>query len=50
MIATVEIYDRLESMKDLSVPNIELAEYKAPDNFSAADCPMCRAGDPITVF
>lgn len=50
VIATAEIYDRLESMKDLGVPNIALAEYKAPDNFAAADCPMCKAGDPITVF
>jgi orotate phosphoribosyltransferase len=50
VIATVEIYDRLESMKDLGVPNIALAEYKAPDNFPVEACPMCRAGDPITVF
>jgi hypothetical protein len=27
-----------------------LAEYKAPENFTAADCPMCKAGEPITSF
>ena len=50
VIATVEIYDRMEAMADLGVPNIALAEYKAPDNFPAGACPMCKAGDPITVF
>jgi orotate phosphoribosyltransferase len=50
VIATVEIYDRLEAMVDLGVPNIALAEYKAPENFPASDCPMCRAGEPVTVF
>jgi hypothetical protein len=32
------------------VPNYALAEYKAPENFAAADCPMCKAGEPITSF
>ena len=50
VIATVEIYDRMEAMNDLGVPNIALAEYKSPDNFPADACPMCRAGEPITVF
>jgi orotate phosphoribosyltransferase len=50
VIATVEIYDRLEAIIDLGVPNIALAEYKAPDNFAASDCPLCKAGEPITVF
>ena len=50
VIATVEIYDRMEAMADLGVPNIALAEYKSPENFPAADCPMCKAGEAITVF
>ena len=50
VIATVEIYDRMEAMIDLGVPNIALAEYKSPDNFPADACPMCKAGEPITVF
>ncbi len=50
VIATAEIYDRLEAIVDLGVPNIALAEYKAPDNFAAAECPLCAAGVPITTF
>ena len=50
VIATVEIYDRLEAIVDLGVPNFALAEYKAPENYAAADCPMCKAGMPITNF
>jgi len=50
VIATAEIYDRLESIVDLGVPNIALAEYKAPDNILIADCPMCREQQPITKF
>ena len=50
IVATMEIYDRLESQTDLGVPNFALAEYKAPPNFSAADCPLCEARVPITRF
>jgi orotate phosphoribosyltransferase len=50
VIATVQICDRLEAMVDLGVPNYALVEYKAPDNYPAADCPMCRAGEAITAF
>jgi orotate phosphoribosyltransferase len=50
VIGTVEIYDRLEPLVDLGVPNIALAEYRAPENYPAADCPMCRAGQPIASF
>ena len=50
VIATVEIYDRLEAVRDLGVPNFSLAEYKAPENFKTSDCPMCKAGEPITRF
>ena len=50
MIATVQICDRLEAIVDLGVPNYPLAEYAAPENHPAADCPMCRAGEPITTF
>ncbi len=50
VVATVEIYDRLEAIVDLRVPNIALAEYQAPENYKAADCPLCKAGAPITRF
>ncbi|HUL73631.1 MAG TPA: phosphoribosyltransferase family protein [Vicinamibacterales bacterium] len=50
VIGTVEIYDRLESIVNLGVPNIALAEYKAPDNYPVDDCPLCKAGQPIAKF
>jgi len=50
VLATVEIYDRCEAVVKLEVPNIALAEFKAPDNYKAADCPLCKAGVPITKF
>src|SRR5829696_7959802 len=50
VLATVEICDRMEAISDAGVPNHALAEYKAPENFPVADCPMCRAGEPITSF
>ena len=50
VLATVEIYDRLEAMVDLHVPNFALAEYKAPENYKVEECPMCKAGTPITRF
>ncbi len=50
VLATVEICDRLEAIVDLGVPNYALVEYRAPQNFPAAECPMCAAGEPITAF
>lgn len=50
VIATAQIYDRMEAMADAGAPNFALAEYKAPDNHPAADCPMCKAGTPIASF
>jgi len=50
VIATAEIYDRMEAMIDAGVPNVALAEYKAPDNYPADVCPLCRAGTPVTAF
>ena len=50
VIATVEICDSLEAVVDLGVPNYALAEYEAPENYAVAECPMCRAGEPITTF
>ncbi len=50
VLATAEICDRMEAMVDVGVPNYTLAEYRAPENFAAADCPMCHAGEPITSF
>jgi orotate phosphoribosyltransferase len=50
LAGTIEIYDRQEAIVDLGVPNIALAEYKAPDNYHADACPLCRAGQPVTAF
>lgn len=50
VVATVEICDRMEALVDLGVPNIALAEFKAPENYRTADCPLCKAGTPITRF
>jgi orotate phosphoribosyltransferase len=50
VVGTVEIYDRMEAIVDLGVPNIALAEYRASDNYPAAACPLCRAGQPVTAF
>ena len=50
VIATAQIYDRMEAIVDLGVPNYPLAEYKAPENELAESCSMCRAGQPITRF
>src|SRR5437763_4107741 len=44
VLATIEIYDRCESIVDLRVPNIALAEYKAPENYKASEWPLCKAG------
>ena len=50
VLATVEICDRMEAVVDAGVPNYALAEYPAPENYAAADCPMCKAGEPVTSF
>jgi orotate phosphoribosyltransferase len=50
VLATVEICDRMEAVVDLGVPNYALAEYPAPENYPAAECPMCKAGEPVTTF
>ena len=50
VIATAEIYDRMESIVQLGVPNFPLAEYKAPENYASASCPLCRSGVPISSF
>jgi orotate phosphoribosyltransferase len=50
VLATAEIYDRREALDDLGVPNVALAEYKAPENYKAVECPLCQDGVPITRF
>ena len=50
VIATVQICDRLEAIVDLGIPNYALAEYGAPENYSVAECPLCKAGTPVTHF
>ncbi len=48
--ATAEICDRLEAVVELGVPNVALAEYRAPENYPVAACPLCRDGVPVTRF
>jgi len=50
VLATAEIYDRMEAVVELDVPNFPLAEYKAPENYAAGSCPLCQSGVPITSF
>jgi orotate phosphoribosyltransferase len=50
VIGTAEICDRMVAADTLGVPNIALVEYKAPENYTVADCPLCKAGAPITRF
>jgi orotate phosphoribosyltransferase len=50
VIATAEIYDRMEAVAETGAPNIALAEYKAPENYPADGCPLCRRGVPVTSF
>ena len=50
VLASVEIFDRLEAIANIGAPNYALAEYKAPENFKASDCPLCAAQVPITRF
>jgi orotate phosphoribosyltransferase len=50
VVGTVQICDRLEAIVDLGVPNFALAEYRAPENYPAAACPLCQAGVPIAEF
>jgi orotate phosphoribosyltransferase len=50
VIATVEIYDRLEAVVELPVPNFALAEFRAPANYPAGSCPLCESGVAITAF
>ena len=50
VMATAQIYDRLEALDEPVVPNYALAEYRAPANHPATDCPLCAAGKPVTTF
>jgi orotate phosphoribosyltransferase len=50
VLATVEICDRLEAVADAGAPNYALVEYAAPENYPAAKCPLCAAGEPVTTF
>ena len=50
VVGTVEIYDRLEAVVDLGVPNIALAEYRAPENYPVANCQLCSGSQPIATF
>jgi orotate phosphoribosyltransferase len=50
VLATAEIYDRMDAVVSLDVPNFPLAEYKATENYPAAECPLCQSGVMVTTF
>jgi orotate phosphoribosyltransferase len=50
LIGTVEIVDRMEATMTLDAPNVALVDYKAPENYPADTCPLCRSGVAITAF
>lgn len=49
-IGTAVLYDRGRPLEPLDVASYALAEYQAPANHAALDCPLCVAGVPITSF
>ena len=50
VVAVLVICDRMEAIADPGVPVFPLVEYPAPPNFPSGECPLCKAGRPITVF
>jgi orotate phosphoribosyltransferase len=50
VVATVEIYDRMEAVTELPVPNVALVESRAPENYRVGECPLCQSGTPIVSF
>lgn len=50
VVGAVVICDRLEAIAPFEPPIYALVEYPAPPNYPADDCPLCRAGRPITTF
>lgn len=50
VLATAQICNRGGGMVDLGVPNYSLVEYPEGENFKAPACPMCAAGQAVTVF
>src|SRR5215213_9040169 len=50
VVAAVVICDRLASIVDIGAPVIALTEYAAQENYTAGDCPLCRAETPVTAF
>ena len=50
VVATCEIYDRLEADVEIGVANVALASYRASENYKVESCPLCQAGTPISSF
>jgi orotate phosphoribosyltransferase len=50
VLAAVVICDRLAAIVDIGAPVIALTEYAMRENYPAADCPLCKAGTPVTAF
>jgi orotate phosphoribosyltransferase len=50
VLAAVVICDRLARVVDIGAPVIALTEYAAQENYPADQCPLCRAGTPVSAF
>jgi orotate phosphoribosyltransferase len=50
VLAALVICDRLARIVDIGAPVIALTEYAAQENYPADQCPLCRAGTPVTAF
>jgi orotate phosphoribosyltransferase len=50
VLGAVVICDRMESIVGPDAPVVPLVEYEAPENYPAAECPLCASGVPITSF
>ncbi|HXE79480.1 MAG TPA: phosphoribosyltransferase family protein [Vicinamibacterales bacterium] len=50
VLGAVVICDRKAGIVDIGAPIVPLVEYAASGNYPAAECPLCRAGTPVTSF
>ena len=50
VLATAEIYDRLEAIADIGVPNYRAGGIQGARELQASACPLCAAQVPITRF
>lgn len=50
VVGAILIVDRMEATTELGAPAVALVNYQAPANYPAGECPLCKAGVPITAF